>query len=762
MAALRAVARAWPLWLFPMMVWFVGSFFLLGDLGKTNDDYAAHWRDPVTGGFAWGDLLRYPWWFFWRPVHVHLVYTLQTLLWNHDWANHLFSAMMHGLACVSAWHFLKDAGVRSWIAAAALVLLLCAPQGFEAIFWPATVSTSIGAAGLFLAAKIVLRYSQGRHRPSGRWVLAGLGVLVPCCYEQPAAAMSMLPLVYIAGMLDRERRSAGVRAMSIGRHAIRMIGLLTPVAIGISSYLVLYGMTVRHDPFARESQIVLAEGFWPRMRSLAEWLLYMLDPTSGFRSAWATGVSRLASARAWEVGVLAMAAVGGVAWVVAMGRGWSRGARPEADVQKTGRACLVLIALFLVAAMAMALVPVIAIQGAGLSSRLSSLLVMCMVLCFAALGEAIARSVSHRASAMVIRNALLGAVVLASGWCCVVLIGIQAMYQQRHATDMASLRDLVDRLPDPAPGTIFVPMKLKAKLPANPGARTKVPIENIWQSPWAINTMIKHAYRRADVHAATIYFHNQSMAIIRLGPTTRMNWSHYFWKLPTPRMVDEFAGFTPQQFVPIQVNERGLVDSIDRVLAMKPGGEEFEFVVRQRLRQRRGDAQPAEVRVAVPIDDGGEWLRHWTWASGSRSGTRVKFGRAQAFGAAELGARMHPPTPGVRISEGETDAMITELRASDRAATIVFWATFDEQTIDLSAKGDGVELIWSIDGEGEIARATIDPKLVQRERRWVRVAVEVPAASAVRQLRLSVGPGVAGNNSYDRVIVSCGSLMPSP
>lgn len=756
------------MWLFPLMVWLVGSFFLRGDLGKWLDDYAAHVRNPVTGGFAWGDLLRYPWWFFWRPVHVQLVFALQTLLWNHDWANHLFSALMHLLACVSAWSFVKDVGVRGWIAAATLVFLLCMPQGFEAIFWPATVSTSIGTAGLFLAAKIVFRFSQGRHRGSGRWVLVALGVLVPCCYEQPAAAMAMLPIVYLAGVCDRDRLDVTVRGLGLLRHGVRMVGLLAPVALGILAYMAAYALTVRLDAFARESQLASADGFWSRVRFLLTWFFMLLEPTSGFHAAWKAGLARLASVSVVEAVVLVIAVLSAVAWVVWVGRAGQRAdlsaeRRPAKGwVEWCGWGSIAMIALFLTCGMLIGLLPVMAIQAAGLSSRLMYMPSMCATLCAAALLEVLARTLAGRGwrAIGVLRRLVLWATPIAAAWSCVVLVGIQTMYQHRHAADMASLRELVERLPEPLPGTIFVPIRMKVDPAAPTSDRLRQSFQSIWQSPWAINTMIKHVYRRRDVHATTIYANNQSSALVRLGPKTLMTWSHFMWKLPTPRMVDEFPEFDAERVVPLVLNCRMRVESVDTILAMTPGGDPIEFPVKQRLAQRDNDTEPAAVRMSVPIDDGGEWLRHWTWASGARAGTPVKFARLASHGAAELAIRMHPPTPGVTIADGDTDAMITALPANQRAQTIVFWATFDETTIDLSVLGDGVELVWSIDGVGEIARSRVDPRVVAENHRWVHMAVNVPPSEAKRVLRLSVGPGTSGNNSYDRVIVSCGSVMP--
>ena len=35
-------------------LWFVATFYFLGDLGKWMDDWIFHVRDPATGTFKWG------------------------------------------------------------------------------------------------------------------------------------------------------------------------------------------------------------------------------------------------------------------------------------------------------------------------------------------------------------------------------------------------------------------------------------------------------------------------------------------------------------------------------------------------------------------------------------------------------------------------------------------------------------------------------------------------------------------------------------
>ncbi len=740
------------------MVWLSGSLFLMGELGKWIDDYAAHHRDPVTGGFAWADVLSYPWWFYWRPIHVMLVFGLQTLLWNHDWVNHLFSACMHGLACVCAWRCARDLGVRGWVAAAGLVALLASPQGFEGVFWPATVSTTIATAAFFLAVTIVVRSAQGRQSRAGPWVLAGLGAITPCLYEQPAAAMAMLPIAFVAGVLDLERRRAGRVPGTVIGHAARMIVLLVPVAIGIGAYLAGYVLTVRRDAFARESQFADGAGLAGRFEHVLKSFVELANPSQGFGEAWEAGVARIASSGPAEWAAIAAAVVGAAAWV------WRHGAvrRVGSEPGRSAGLALTGYVVFMLSAALVALVPIVVIQGAGLSSRLMYFPMACLWVGVAIALEGLLRRLTRVGGRVEIaaRCGTLASVATMAGAGCVVLVGLQSMYQRRHAADMASLQELVCRLPNPRPGTVFVPVRAVVDGASARADRLRNSFVSIWQSPWAINTMVKHAYRRADVHAATIYYHNQSSGIIRIGETTRLAWSHYLWMLPTPRMMDEFPAFARELVVPLTLDERGMPGPVGSIVTRRPDGERVVFTPAQMMHGSEEGAGAPSVELALPVDDGGEWLRHWTWSSGTNAGKRVKFARLPSFGAAELAIRMHPPTPGVRIEGSDTDAMETVLPSDAGGRSVVFWATFEERTIELSMRGDGVELVWSVEGVGEVRRQRLEPGAIGEGRRWERVEVEITAAGGGARLRVDDSTGPSGTVSYDRVIVSCGSLMP--
>ena len=64
----------------------------------------------------------------------------------------------------------------------------------------------------------------------------------------------------------------------------------------------------------------------------------------------------------------------------------------------------------------------------------------------------------------------------------------------------------------------------------------------------------------------------------------------------------------------------------------------------------------------------------------------VKFLRLASWGACDRAVRMHPPTPGIRIDDPDTEEMTLDLPAGS-ARSLICYSTFDEATFDLPAEG---------------------------------------------------------------------------
>jgi hypothetical protein len=95
MSKLAASRRGWvALWAFPALLWFLATFFLLGDLGLWNDDWMYVQRIPETGAVR--SLVLDQEVHYWRPLYRVLQPTLATLLWKHQQLHHLIGAVSHG------------------------------------------------------------------------------------------------------------------------------------------------------------------------------------------------------------------------------------------------------------------------------------------------------------------------------------------------------------------------------------------------------------------------------------------------------------------------------------------------------------------------------------------------------------------------------------------------------------------------------------------------------------------------------------------
>jgi hypothetical protein len=187
------------------LLFFIAVFALFGDLGKTADDYSFHARDPVTGGFSWGDVLTTYWGYFWRPVHIWWCTLIQTVFFHHDWVNHALCVVAHGATCILLYMLARRL-LASWQVAVGVAFLFSVyPAAFEVVFWPSTTSTAWGSVCYLMVALLTVGFAQRR---SSWWSLAWampLAFLAACWYEQPAAAMVSLPLLYLAACPADER-----------------------------------------------------------------------------------------------------------------------------------------------------------------------------------------------------------------------------------------------------------------------------------------------------------------------------------------------------------------------------------------------------------------------------------------------------------------------------------------------------------------------------------------------------------------------------
>lgn len=741
----------------PLLVWFLGSFYFAGDLGKWLDDYATTVRDPATGSFEWSKLLRYQWWFFWRPIHLQLIFTLQTLLWNHVWAIHLFSALMHAIASLGLWRFLRICGVAAPVSASAALLMLGSVQGFEAIHWPATVSTSIAAAAFFWAAILTIRHARREAGPGAVVLLGILGFVIPCLYEQPAAALCALPILYLGSC----RQAAQPDPAQLSRSTFqRMIRALAPCAIGVVIYAALFIVTVRRDPMTRESHFIHPDEFWAHITYNTRAMGVMLDPVRGLGELWSVGWNVLRGSALGLIGWVLLGACATLAWVAMSITPRSASVDPTpSDPNSKPLPAPILIA-FAAAAFLLALLPITAIRGAGPTPRLSYFPLACVLIVGAAAINWILQVPRSRPTWRTAALALVaGASALGALAGSVNLIGVQQHMRWRYERDMAEMAALHTALPNPTPETIFIPLHVDPDPRTPKSDRLRNSFQPIWASPWAVHTQIKHEFRRADAHSSALYINNQSNAIFRLGEPTTISWSHYSWHLPQPRVENSFPSFALAKIVPFTIDSSGAVTLVPSLRVHSVGGHDVHTAFPQ-VRSGLPAAIGPELQLPMFLETGRPWLSTWRWPH--RQDAQVGVKRIESWGIAQAAARMHPATPQFPIYDGDSDEMTLALAPSSAPRRFLFHATFDEQSIAESVLGDGVELIWSLDDAGPGAPAAILhrvpllPSVIRSTHSWQPIDLLVPPTDRPRTLRLTVGPGPQNNPNYDRVIISCG------
>ena len=249
--------------LFPIVLWFVATFFLLGDIGKWNDDWYYLLRDPeskeIQGLYLTRDL------HFWRPLYRAVVPALQTLLWEHDPLNHLISATVHGLNSLLLWALARRFGATRLAAALCGLAFLVFPAPYEVVFWLCSLPTGLSLGLMLLAMHLCV--SWARSYPSR----ASFGLVAPIVFsaaslnEQPACALLVLPVVYLAAL----RHASPVARQSIVNAAlIFAFGLASLVAYTVAHKVLIAAPTA----LGRDGFVVPAQEIPSQLSRLCGWL----------------------------------------------------------------------------------------------------------------------------------------------------------------------------------------------------------------------------------------------------------------------------------------------------------------------------------------------------------------------------------------------------------------------------------------------------------------------------------------------------------
>lgn len=461
-----------------LVVWWVSSFFLLGDLGKYSDDWFFSGRDPATGETV---PFRSPIKFgFWRPLHKLLVPGLQQRFWYGDAWNHLVGAIAHGGAGVLLHWLLRRLGSSVLVAGAVSLLFIANPAVYEVVFWSSALSTGVATSCFLVLCHLVVSCATSPKRRS-LWLLAAVAFAIPCFNEQPAAGVLALPLLYVAA-----RPGGRVARADYGRAIL--VGAATTTAVGL--YLGLYLSTAR-----RGRGLI---GSWTHAGDVAARIGELAGPV--FRQVFDPPRARAAMGLGLEtiaenaVLLIPPVALGFGAWLLLRKlRPMSSRARP----MMRGGWLLAFAAVLFVADW----FPVFLVARTPVSSRMVYAPSAALALGLAALLQLAVQKISERrrAFAELVFAAVASVVVVAGTFG---LVGYQALFERRARTDESLARELREAIPDPDEGSLFLILGDQRALIDTGVRRFDRALPGAFDLPQSATPFVRWAYRRLDVAAS--------------------------------------------------------------------------------------------------------------------------------------------------------------------------------------------------------------------------------------------------------------------
>ncbi len=550
--------------LFPLAVFAAATFFLLGDLGKWADEWYYLQRDPATGEIQ-GLYLQKPIHVF-RPLFRATISTLQTLLWQDDWANHLISAAAHGLAALLLWRLLRSMGFTRLASGVGALFFALYPVHFEVALWPGALPTTLGLSVALVGLMLGLGHARGRGGGAGWWAIPAMGAIAfasASFNEQPALILAALPFLALAVRPDEEPvRRVFRRALAPAAAA----GLALVIYVLIHRSLKLPKPAIGHD-----AMLVPPEEMWRALKMLLYWGRgrHLLHDFS--RPAMAEGLGAIGAHPATAVVLGGLVLAGVVPWIArhaATGdqRAGSPPVRPPRVLPVLGAAGTIVV---------LGWAPVVVFHY-WLMPRLAYAPVTGLALLVALGLDVVARHTAHREG--LARASRLGVSVVAAAVSlafALMMIGAQSMFQKRARRDREEVAALRAMIPNPDPGSVFAPLRVEQP-PARPRAGSFDPwfmgaMTNWWSPPG----IIRFQYRRADLEAGYCNWNEAGFIAVHD-------------ELAVVRGVGDVAW---GRVIPFEIDGRSRVRLVSTVVVEEMDGSRKEYAIPQ---VRRLDADALE------------------------------------------------------------------------------------------------------------------------------------------------------------------------
>lgn len=608
----KAASMPWDWVLFAGAVFVACCCLHIGLSGKYSDDYSITMRNFATGEIDWSLnpwAERYP--YFWRPLHLALLWGVGTAFWNHDWVAHVLSALAHGGCALMLGVWLKSMGLSTRVSVIAGLMFMSHTLHAEAINWFSTICVSLGALTMLWVLELGRSASaRGNSAGFGRTLaMATLSFGAACWYESSAAALLALPLAMIAARPREERLGAAVRRAIVPTAACGLVCVLYAALLVGTAPSWQRGSAARmaggHEFVSRCAWIVGQWGEWlfgPRGRDL--WV-----------GAWIEG-------KAWMMRPLGVviAAVLVAAAVGAMWAWWREGVREKESGAQAGRLCHASGGLgwLVIAGAAMffgAWLPVLAVKDNSIELRTWYTPLVGVVVVIACVIEAVTRALATRGVFGRAVHGAMGVVAIA-----VVLagtlaqIGWQSVFVRVWEHDEKRAAQIVAAVPNPPKDAVIMPLFTRAREAATGRKFFDFAVEGGLSQSWSCWAMMQRAYKRRDITATHLSARTPEERPLRefseRGVWSVVNLAGDFERSKRP----EGGSFVPwDRAVPVSLQAEGNVEFVERLEVLRPRSEDLKVELGLDKYQefvRRQD-KAARMRLRDPDANWGKRLSKW-------------------------------------------------------------------------------------------------------------------------------------------------------
>ncbi len=573
--AARAISPYQPpprAWLFPLTLFVFATLFLGGDLGLWYDDYTWAQRDVVTEEIvSWTkDCDGH----FWRPLHFLLTTALFTAFYHDTFIIHIINALAHGGAALLLWRLLLALGRSPQAAAAGAILFAVYPATFQVIFWPSALSTGIATSIILILYHLALRCARAT---TPRFLLLLplfplLAFAAACFNEQPVACLTALPLFTLAALPP-----ATPRRRTLARITLPSLAAFPAVA----TYLALY-ITTNPTGYGTPKTLPTREFILSSLSRYAREIRREMRLHDFVAGALTEGASTLAASPLPAIlflGMLAATAVPFIRWWYATPSDGEPGFNPRLVATLRVR---IITAAAAITAFISAWLPIIG-TGYAVDSRLCYAPAAAAVILLTLVADSIAGPIHRRPRcprlprtaglALLLPLALIGSICL---------LGVQSAMRTRYRLDVQHGQQLRALVPNPAPDTVFLPLRIAHRATDHGAADFDDHFGGGLSVPWSTFYFIKRLYRRADLHCNFYYpWHSLSRLFSIYRADADGITIHEAVGGPFPPDPRGGCRVPWASIIPFEITPSGDVRLITRIIAEQPDGPPLRIDIPQ-------------------------------------------------------------------------------------------------------------------------------------------------------------------------------------